>query len=45
MAILWLTEALPIPATALLPVVAFPLLGVSSGKTICSKYINVSFVL
>lgn len=41
MAILWLTEALPIPVTSLLPVVLFPLLGVSPGKTVCEKFLNV----
>ncbi|SHK06978.1 SLC13 family permease [Rhodothermus profundi] len=30
MAIWWITEAIPIPATALLPIVLFPLLGVRS---------------
>ncbi len=29
MAIWWVTEAIPIPATALLPLVLFPLLGVA----------------
>lgn len=33
MAVLWVTEALPIPATALLPLVMLPALGVTSGKT------------
>lgn len=32
MALFWVTEALPIPATALLPLVMLPLLGVSEGK-------------
>ena len=41
MATLWLTEALPIPVTSLLPVVLFPLLGVSPGKTVCAKFLNV----
>lgn len=45
MAILWLTEALPIPVTALLPIFLFPMLGVLTGKTVCSKYVNVSIVL
>ncbi|XP_052074639.1 solute carrier family 13 member 2-like isoform X1 [Mytilus californianus] len=45
MATLWLTEALPIPVTALLPTVIFPLLGVSTARTICSKYINDTTVL
>lgn len=44
MAILWLTEALPIPVTALLPIFLFPMLGVLTGKTVCSKYVNVSIV-
>ncbi|XP_071179431.1 solute carrier family 13 member 2-like [Mytilus edulis] len=45
MAILWLTEAFPIPVTALLPTVIFPLLGVSTARAICSKYINDTTVL
>lgn len=32
MAVLWVTEALPIPATALMPLVLLPLLGVTQGK-------------
>lgn len=33
MGVLWITETLPLAATALLPLVLFPLLGVTSGKT------------
>ena len=38
MAVWWLTEAIPIPATALLPVLLFPLLGVMSGSEVTRAY-------
>jgi len=38
MALWWLTEAIPIPATALLPVLLFPLLGVMSGSEVTRAY-------
>ena len=38
MAIWWLTEAIPIPATALLPILLFPLLGVLDGGTVTRAY-------
>lgn len=34
----WLTEAIPIPATALLPVAAFPVLGIVDLKTTSANY-------
>ncbi|MEW5923915.1 MAG: SLC13 family permease [Candidatus Zixiibacteriota bacterium] len=40
MAVWWITEAIPIAATALLPVVLFPLLGVMSGKDVSPEYFN-----
>jgi sodium-dependent dicarboxylate transporter 2/3/5 len=40
MAIWWITEAIPIPATALLPVALFPLLGIMSGKAVAATYFN-----
>lgn len=40
MAILWITEALPLAATALLPVVLFPLAGVTDSGTIAKAYVN-----
>ena len=40
MAIWWMTEAIPIPATALLPVALFPLLGVMPGKAVAGTYFN-----
>ncbi len=40
MAIWWITEALPLAATALLPMVLFPLFGVMSGKAVAPQYFN-----
>jgi len=38
MAFWWITEALPIPATALLPLILFPLLRVDTAQEIASQY-------
>lgn len=40
MAFLWLTEAIPIGMTALIPLVAFPLAGVVSAEKIAAPYAN-----
>jgi sodium-dependent dicarboxylate transporter 2/3/5 len=40
MAVWWITEAIPIPATALLPVALFPLLGIMDGKAVATTYFN-----
>jgi sodium-dependent dicarboxylate transporter 2/3/5 len=40
MAIWWITEAVPLAVTALLPVVLFPMFGVVDGKTISAMYFN-----
>jgi len=40
MAVWWITEAIPIPATALLPVALFPLLGIMQGKVTAGLYFN-----
>jgi sodium-dependent dicarboxylate transporter 2/3/5 len=40
MAILWITEIIPLAATSLLPVVLFPLLGIMDGKDVSSTYFN-----
>ena len=40
MATWWLTEAIPVAATALLPLVLFPLLGQGAIKTVAAPYAN-----
>ena len=40
MAIWWMTEAVPIPVTSLLPLVAFPLAGVLSYQEAAAPYAN-----
>ena len=40
MAIWWITEAVPLAITSLLPVVLFPLLGVMDGQTVSAAYFN-----
>ena len=36
----WITEAIPIPITSLLPVALFPLLGILDGRTTAGTYFN-----
>ncbi len=40
MAIWWISECVPLALTAMIPLIFFPLLGISSGKEIAPKYIN-----
>lgn len=40
MAVWWMTEAVPLPATALVPLVAFPLLGVAGIDDAAAPYAN-----
>lgn len=40
MAIWWITEAIPLAATALLPMVLFPALGIMDGKKVAPQYFN-----
>ncbi len=40
MAIWWVTEAIPLAATSLVPVVLFPVLGILNGDEIARSYIN-----
>ncbi len=40
MAVWWMTEAIPLAATSLLPFILFPLFGVIGGEEIASSYFN-----
>ena len=40
MAILWITEAIPLAATSLIPLIFFPITGILSAEEIASSYIN-----
>lgn len=40
MAVLWISEAIPLAVTALLPVALFPLFGVMKGKVVAPLYLN-----
>jgi len=40
MAVWWITQAIPIPATALLPLALFPLLGLVDSRTLAPVYMN-----
>lgn len=45
MVFLWLTEAIPLAATSLLPIIFFPLMGILSGSEISKAYINSTIFL
>jgi sodium-dependent dicarboxylate transporter 2/3/5 len=45
MAILWMTESIPLAATALIPMVLFPLMGILSGKATAAVYFNSTIFL
>lgn len=40
MAVLWVSQAIPIAATSLIPLVAFPLLGIQTAAKVSGSYIN-----
>ncbi|MFQ5519375.1 MAG: SLC13 family permease, partial [Mariprofundus sp.] len=40
MAIWWISECVPLALTALIPLVCFPLFGISTGKEIAPRYLN-----
>jgi sodium-dependent dicarboxylate transporter 2/3/5 len=40
MAVLWITEAIPLAATSLIPLIFYPIVGILSAEEIASSYIN-----
>ncbi|QDT42734.1 Sodium-dependent dicarboxylate transporter SdcS [Gimesia alba] len=45
MAILWMTQALPIAVTSLIPLALFPIFGIQDPKTVSQSYINQNIFL
>lgn len=45
MATYWMTEALPLPITAFLPLFMYPITGVMGAKTVATEYLSVSSFL
>jgi len=45
MAVWWITDAIPLYATALLPLILFPLLGIQKGSAVAPIYINSTIFL
>ena len=45
MVVWWITEALPLAATALVPLVLFPVLGITSGRDVAGAYMNSTIFL
>lgn len=42
---LWMTEAIPLAITALIPIVLFPLLGIAKGQATASEYFNSTILI
>ncbi len=45
MAIFWLSQTIPIAATSLIPIAAFPLLGIQTAEDVSHSYMNKSILL
>ena len=45
MVVWWVSEALPMPVVALLPLVAFPLLGINKTEAVAASYANPAIYL
>ncbi|UCH94400.1 MAG: anion permease, partial [Candidatus Aminicenantes bacterium] len=40
MAVWWITEAIPLAVTALIPLILFPAFGIMDGKDVSTQYVN-----
>jgi len=40
MAVWWITEAIPLAVTALIPLILFPLFGIMNGRDVSTQYVN-----
>ena len=40
MSVFWITEAIPLAATALIPLAVYPLFGISTSKAVAGQYMN-----
>jgi len=40
MSVFWITEAIPLAATALIPLAVYPLMGISSSQAVAGQYMN-----
>lgn len=45
MAIYWVTEALPLPVTSMIPIIAFPIAGIMSSEDTCRLYFKDTLVM
>ncbi|XP_071110962.1 Na(+)/citrate cotransporter-like [Haliotis cracherodii] len=45
MAVFWVTEAVPIAATSLIPIFLFPMMGLLSARTVSATYVNDTSVM
>jgi sodium-dependent dicarboxylate transporter 2/3/5 len=45
MSIYWVTEAIPLPITGMLPIVLFPVFGILSSDQVCMMYMKETVVM
>ena len=45
MGLYWMTEAVPLAVTSLIPIFAFPLMGLASTEDVCKNYFTSTIIL